>query len=93
MQGKAELERLIVDVVRTLRNAQMPETLRAFEERVLSRPASDLFEAPADGAEAPRFKPMAELLLRELADASRPPTLSPADRHARAIEAMDLAGF
>jgi hypothetical protein len=41
----------------------------------------------------PRFKPMAELLLREIAALTADQTLSHADRHARAIEAMDLAGF
>jgi hypothetical protein len=71
----------------------MQETLRAFGDRVLSRPVEALFDAPADGAEIPRFKPMVELLLRELADLSANSTLSLADRHASAVEAMHLAGF
>src|SRR3546814_1813488 len=49
VNGKAELERLMVDVVRTLRAAQMLETLRAFDARVLSRDADELFDAPVDG--------------------------------------------
>jgi hypothetical protein len=84
---------MMVDVVRTLRDAQMQETLRAFDARVLSRPANTLFESADEGVETPRFKPMAELLLRELAALSADPTLPLADRHARAVEAMDLAGF
>lgn len=93
MNGKAELERLMVDVVRTLGAAQMQETLRAFDARVLSRDPADLFDTPEDAAEAPTFKPMVELLLRELAALSTDAELTPADRDARALEAMALAGF
>jgi hypothetical protein len=90
--GKLPHERLIVDVVHTLRDAQMPETLRAFDECVLSRPPEHLFEVSADGSE-PRFRPMFELLLRELAAVAATTSLPVADRHARAVEAMHLAGF
>jgi hypothetical protein len=70
----------------------MQDTLRAFDERVLSRPAELLFETPGDGSE-PRFRPMFELLLRELAAVGANTSLPVAGRHARALEAMDLAGF
>jgi hypothetical protein len=89
---KLQLERLIVDVVHTLRDAQMQDTLRAFDERILSRHAEHLFEAAADGSE-PRFRPMFELLLIELAALGASTSLPVADRHARAVEAMHLAGF
>ena len=92
MYGKIELERLIVDVVRTLRDARLQDTLHAFEVQVLSRPAADLVETPDDGSD-PRFKPMVELLLRELASVGANQSLSPTKRHARAVEAMHLAGF
>jgi hypothetical protein len=78
----------MVEVVRTLRDAHMQDTLRAFDDRVLSRAP-----ATAEGQETPSFKPMVELLLHELAALSADDTLPVADRHARAIEAMELAGF
>ena len=93
MNSKAELERLIVDVVRTLGAAQMHETLAAFESRVLSRDPAELFDTPADAVDAPTFKPMVELLLRELAALSVDSALPVSDRHQRAVEALDLAGF
>ena len=93
MNGKVELERLVVDVVHTLRAAEMLETLRAFDARVLSRDAAELFDSPADGIDGPTFKPMVELLLRELAALSVMLDAAVADRHQRAMEAMDLAGF
>jgi hypothetical protein len=93
VSDKAELERLMVDVVRMLRDAHMPETLRAFDERVLSRPADTLFEPVSDGVDTRCFKPMVELLLRELSALSTDARQPIADRHARAIEALDLAGF
>ena len=92
MYGKVELERVIVDVVRTLRDARLPETLHAFEIRVLSRPPADLVETPEDGSE-PTFRPMVELLLLELAAVGTDGSLSPTERHTRAVEAMHLAGF
>jgi hypothetical protein len=90
--GKVELERLIVDVVRTLRDAQMHQALCAFDERVLSREPEHLFDTPEDGSE-PSFKPMVELLLRELM-ALGTATDSRLDRlETRALEAIHLAGF
>jgi hypothetical protein len=92
VSSKLELERLMVDVVRTLRDAHMQETLRAFDERVLSRDRAHLFEAPADGSEQ-RFQPMVELLLQELVWLGAHTSMSVADRNTRALEAMHLAGF
>jgi hypothetical protein len=92
VSGKVQLERLIVEVVHALRDAHMPEALRAFDERVLSVPLEHLFEATADGAE-PSFKPMFELLLRELAALATSTSLPVAARDIRALEAMHLAGF
>jgi hypothetical protein len=92
VEQKIKLERLIVDIVRSLRDAQMHDTLHAFEQRVLSRDPAELFELSVQGSE-PHFKPMLELLLREFASLAEKTTLSPADRHARALEAMHLAGF
>jgi hypothetical protein len=83
----------MVEVVRTLRDAHMQDTLRAFDDRVLSRAPATLFDPAAEGQETPSFKPMVELLLHELAALSADDTLPVADRHARAIEAMELAGF
>ena len=91
MYGKVQLERLIVDVVRTLRDAHMQDTLRAFNERVLSLEPEHLFDAP-EGAE-PHFKPMFELLLRELSALGTNTSLPLAVRQTRALEAMHLAGF
>jgi hypothetical protein len=90
--GKLELERLIVDVVRTLRDARLQDTLNEFEVNVLSRPAADLVETPDDGSD-PSFRPMVELLLLELAALGADASLSPTERHARAVAAMRLAGF
>lgn len=93
MYDNAELERLMVDAVRTLRDAQMHEALRAFDTRVLSRRPADLFEPSEAGEDAQVFKPMVELLLRELVALSSNPSLPLDQRHALALEAMELAGF
>jgi hypothetical protein len=90
--GKVQLERLIVEVVHALRDAHMQDALRAFDERVLSVPPEHLFEATADGAE-PCFKPMFELLLRELAALATSTSMPVAARDRRALDAMHLAGF
>ena len=92
MYGKVELERLIIDVVRGLRDANMLDTLRAFDDRVLSRQPEHLFDTSADGSE-PRFKPMVELLLRELAALGANASSPTHQREAHAAEAMHLAGF
>jgi hypothetical protein len=91
VHSKVQLERLIVDVVHTLRDAHMQDALRAFNERVLSLEPEYLFDAP-EGAE-PKFKPMFELLLRELAALATDTSLPLHDREIRATEAMHLAGF
>ena len=92
MERKVELERLIVDVVRTLRDANMHETLHVFDVRVLSLDPAHLFELSEDGSE-PHFKPMLELLLRELTALASMTALTPTARHIRAVEVMHLAGF
>ena len=92
MYGRVQLERLMVEVVHTLRDAHMHDTLRAFDERLLSRPPEHLFEATPENSE-PRFKPMVELLLRELAALGASSAMPVDNRHARAVEAMHLAGF
>jgi hypothetical protein len=92
VEQKIKLERLIVDIVRSLRDAEMHDTLHAFEQRVLSRDPAELFELSEEASE-PHFKPMLELLLQEFACLAKKCALSPADRHARALEAMNLAGF
>lgn len=93
VEHKVELERLIVDVVHTLRDALLHDTLRAFDERVLSRSAEDLFERSDEDHRALTFKPMLELLLRELGDLASDTSRSHADRHAHALDVMRLAGF
>jgi hypothetical protein len=92
VSGKVDLERLIVEVVHTLRDAHMPDTLRALDERVLSLQPEELFETADDGSES-RFKPMLELLLRELTALGTSTSLSVVERETRALEAMHLAGF
>jgi hypothetical protein len=94
MQGKAEAERLLVDVVQALLRGGLNGTVDTVNARLLSKPADALFEtrAGAAGWEC-HFKPMVELLLREIlfiaSRAGRPAEL----RHAQIAHAITLAGF
>jgi hypothetical protein len=95
MQDRAELEQLLLDVVHGLKRAGLQDSMRTFHERFLSRPPHQLFEitVSTSGASEWQFKPMVELLLREISAITAADSRSVEARQAEIECVMTLAGF
>jgi len=94
IQGRAEVEQLLLDVVQTLVRSRLNGAIRAVDARLLSRPPADLLEIRPTSSNTweCEFKPMVELLLREiLAISSRNESVDAREREIAGV--MALAGY
>ena len=94
IQGKAEVEQLLGEVVQTLARSRLNGAIRSVDARLLSRPPEELLEirAMSNGAWVCEFRPMVELLLRQiLAIASRDESVDAREREIAGV--MTLAGY
>ena len=94
IQGKAEVEQLLGEVVQTLARSTLSGAIRSVDARLLSRPPEELLEIrPAsNGAWVCEFRPMVELLLREiLAISLRDESVDAREREIDGV--MTLAGY
>ena len=94
IQGKAEVEQLLGEVVQTLARSTLSGAIRSVDARLLSRPPEELLEIrpTSNGAWVCEFRPMVELLLREiLAISSRDESVGAREREIDGV--MTLAGY
>ena len=94
IQGKAEVEQLLGEVVQTLARSRLNGAIRSVDARLLSRPPEELLEIRpmSNGAWVCEFRPMVELLLREiLAISSRDESVEAREREIAGV--MTLAGY
>ena len=94
IQGRAEVEQLLLDVVQTLVRSRLNGAIRSVDARLLSRPPAELLEIrpTSSGAWECEFKPMVELLLREiLAISSRNESVDAREREIAGV--IVLAGY
>jgi hypothetical protein len=94
IQGRAEVEQLLLDVVQTLVRSRLNGAIRSIDARLLSRPPGELLEIrpTSSGAWECEFRPMVELLLREiLAISSRNESVDAREREIAGV--LALAGY
>jgi hypothetical protein len=94
IQGRAEVEQLLGEVVQTLARSRLRGAIRSVDARLLSRPPEELLEIRPrpNGAWECEFRPMVELLLREiLAISSRDESVDAREREIAGV--MTLAGY
>jgi hypothetical protein len=94
-QGKAKVEHLLVSVVQSLLRSGLSAATQSVDSRLLSRPPAELFEArrASTGGWECQFKPMVELLLREILAISSRTDESAEAREGEIARVMALAGF
>ena len=91
-RGRAQMRELVLTTLGALERADLADATRLLHERVFSRRADALAE-PYDENNAWRFKPMAELFLRELTHLAESPDLSPDERGQRIKWTLEMTGF
>ena len=94
LPGGAEMRELALGALAALERANLGDAARAVRERVFGCDAEELVEAYEEN-DMPRwrFKPMAELVLRELSQIAKADQLSLAERRRRIEWALEMAGF
>ena len=94
LKGAAEMRELALSVLAALERAELGDVARALHDRVFGRNINTLLEPYEENSVVRwRFKPMAELLLRELKDLANCQALSPTERRRRIAWTFDMAGF
>jgi hypothetical protein len=95
IQGKAEVEQLLVDVVQSLLRSRLGAATQSVDARLLSRPPAELFETgqTSNGGWQCQFKPMVELLLREILAIASRTDRSAETREREIARVIALAGF
>jgi hypothetical protein len=94
-EGRREMKNLALAAAAALEHANLRDLLDTLHKRVFHRSADELCETEVVG-EARwmfRYKPMVELLLREIIDVTRRAELSPEEQRRRIGWALDVAGF
>jgi hypothetical protein len=94
MRGAAEMRELALSALAALERADLADVARALHDRVFGGDINALFEAYEENSVLRwRFKPMAELLLRELKQLATAPHMPIAERRRRIEWTLDMAGF
>jgi hypothetical protein len=95
IQGKAKVEQLLGDVVRTLARSRLSGAIRSVDARLLSRSPEELLaiRPTSNGAWECEFRPMVELLLREILAISSRDDESADAREREIAGVMTLAGY
>ena len=94
MRGAAEMRGLALDVLAALERAGLADVARALHDRVFSCSINALLESYEENSVVRwRFKPMAELLLRELKQLSTAQNMPVAERRRRIEWTFEMAGF
>jgi len=94
MRGAAEMRELALDVLAALERAGLTDVARALHDRVFSCSINALLESYEENSVVRwRFKPMAELLLRELEQLSTAQNMPVAERRRRIEWTFEMAGF
>ena len=94
LKGSPEMRELALSALAALERAKLPDAARSVHERVFCRRPEALLDTyEENGVRRWRFKPMAELLLRELKHIALARHL-PLDQRRRRIDwVMEIAGF
>lgn len=88
------MRELALSALAALERADLGDVARALHDRVFGRDINTLLEQYEENRVVRwRFKPMAELLLRELKELAGSQTLPPAERRRRIAWTFDMAGF
>ena len=93
--GRREMQELALGALEGLQRAGLTDEVRVLHDRVLSRPPAELMERldPEGESEFWTFKPMVELLLREVRLLSSQQERSLDDRRSELAWLIDIAGF
>ena len=92
--GAAEMRELALSALAALERADLADMARALHDRVFGRSVNTLLERYEENCVVRwRFKPMTELLLRELKQLASDEGLPLAERRRRIEWTFDLAGF
>jgi hypothetical protein len=94
MRGAAEMRELALSALAALERADLADVARALHDRVFGCSIEALFEPyEENGLVRWRFKPMAELVLRELKQLAAAQNMPVAERRRRIEWTFDMAGF
>src|SRR5262245_41488251 len=92
--GKDEMLTLATSAFDALQQADLDDVLDALHKRVFDQSTDLLFDFElVDGAWRWRYKPMVELILRQVRDAAIDENLSPDERRAAMEWALSMSGF
>jgi hypothetical protein len=93
--GKEEIKELTQSTISALHDAGLDVEVAALQQRLFSRPPTDLFEVDADahGVQSWRYKPIIELLLRHARAIAANREQSEDERQREIRWALDLSGF
>jgi len=94
MRGAAEMRELALSVLAALERADFADVARALHDRVFACSINVLLESYEENNVVRwRFKPMAELLLRELKQVATVQNMPIAERRRRIEWTFEMAGF
>jgi len=94
MRGAAEMRELALSVLAALERADLADVARALHDRVFACSINALLEPYEENSVVRwRFKPMAELLLRELEQVATAQEMPVAERRRRIEWTFEMAGF
>ena len=95
IRGRSEMRELALAAASALDDVDLSEELGALQTRVLGRPSDELFDVGQsdDGSWAWSFKPMVELLLREILDVAHKPAMPMPERRRQIEWALRMSGF
>ena len=94
MRGAAEMRELALSVLAALERADLADIERALHDRVFACSINALLEPYEENRVVRwRFKPMAELLLRELKQIASAPDMPAVERRRRIEWTFEMAGF
>lgn len=98
--GRREMQALALSAQEALERAGLIDEVRALHQRVLTRAPDELMEAVDDGGDGADgrserwgFKPMVELLFREVRDVASRQDRSLEDRRHEIAWLLDISGF
>jgi hypothetical protein len=94
LPGSAQMRELALSTLSALEHAKLGDAVRALHDRVFGCSVETLLEPyEENNAWRWRFKPMAELLLRELKQLAKAEHIPLAERRRRIEWALEMAGF
>ena len=94
MRGAAEMRELALSVLAALERADLADVARALHDRVFACSINALLEPYEENCVVRwRFKPMAELLLRELKQVASAQDMPLVERRRRIEWTFEMAGF